>query len=161
MELDLAAANEILAEVRDVIHPNCRIAGSANPEGLQLKFRMIEGGDVVAEFACEPRFQGYTEIIHGGVIAAMLDSAMVNCLFAHQIDAVTAELVIRYHGPVRLNIPAQVRSRIEKATPRIYYMIAEVLQDGIVKATGRAKFMAKPPSVDKAASVRDGSLCSG
>jgi acyl-coenzyme A thioesterase PaaI-like protein len=160
MELDLTAANRILADVRDVIHPNCRLAGSANAEGLQLKFRMTPDGYAEADFACEPRFQGYTEIVHGGVVAAMLDSAMVNCLFAYQVDAVTAELVIRYHGPVRLCIPALVRAKIEKSTSRIYYMMAELLQGDVVKATGRAKFMAKPAAVDKAASIRDGSPCS-
>jgi uncharacterized protein (TIGR00369 family) len=149
MEVDVAAANRVLAEVRDVIHPNCRIAGSANPEGLQLKFRMIENGDIEAEFACERRFQGYSEIVHGGVIAAMLDSAMVNSLFARRMNAVTAELNVRYRGPVKLDIPATVRGRIAKVTPRIYYMAAEVLQQGKVCATASAKFMACPIAVDK------------
>ncbi|HEY3296847.1 MAG TPA: PaaI family thioesterase [bacterium] len=149
MELDIVSANRILAEVRDVIHPNCRIAGSANPEGLQLKFRIIEGGDIEADFACEPRFQGYSEIVHGGVIAAMLDSAMVNSLFARRMNAVTAELVVRYREPVRLNITATVRGRIEKITPRIIYLSAEVWQEGRVRAAAQAKFMATPPAVDK------------
>jgi uncharacterized protein (TIGR00369 family) len=149
MELDIASADRVLAEVRDVIHPNCRIAGSANPEGLQLKFHMLENGDIEADFACETRFQGYSEIVHGGVLAAMLDSAMVNSLFARRMNAVTAELVVRYREPVRLNTTAVVRGRIERITPRIYYMAAEVLQDGHICATGHAKFMAAPVAVDK------------
>ena len=149
MEVDIASANQVLAEVRDVIHPNCRIAGSANPEGLQLKFRMLDNGDIEADFACEPRFQGYSEIVHGGVIAAMLDSAMVNSLFARRMNAVTAELSVRYREPVKLNIVAKVRGRIEKMTARIYYMAADVWQDGLLCASARAKFMATPPAVDK------------
>jgi len=152
MNPEIESANQILAEVRDIVHPNCRIAGSANPEGLQLKFRMIENGDVEAEFACEPRFQGYSEIIHGGVIAAMLDSAMVNSLFAHRLNAVTAELVVRYRDPVQLNITAIVRGRIERVTPGIYYMSAEVLQQGRICATAKAKFMALPPTLDNSTS---------
>jgi acyl-coenzyme A thioesterase PaaI-like protein len=157
METDLALANQRLADIRDIIHPNCRLIGSANPEGLQLKFRMLENGDVEAQFDCNPRFQGYSEIIHGGVLAAMLDAAMVNSLFARQIDAVTAELVVRYREPVRLNSPATVRARLEKATPRLYFLASEIIQDGIVKVTGRAKFMAIPPEVDKATSPGVGS----
>jgi acyl-coenzyme A thioesterase PaaI-like protein len=152
MNPEIDSANQILAEVRDVVHPNCRIAGSANSEGLRLKFRMIENGDVEAEFACEPRFQGYSEIVHGGVIAAMLDGAMVNSLFAKRMNAVTAELVVRYRDPVQLNIIATVRGRIERVTPRIYYLSAEVSQEGKVRASAKAKFMALPPAVDKSPS---------
>ena len=151
MNADIATANLILAEVRDRIHPHCRISGSANPEGLQLKFRMEESGDVVADFDCHPRYQGYSEIVHGGVLAAMMDSAMVNSLFARRIDAVTAELVVRYRGPVRLSVPAQVRARIAKASRRLYVLDAEVVQDGQIMATSTAKFMALPDDVDKSA----------
>jgi uncharacterized protein (TIGR00369 family) len=158
MELDIDSANQVLAEVRDVIHPNCRIAGSANPEGLQLKFRMIANGDIEADFACERRFQGYSEIVHGGVIAAMLDSAMVNSLFARRMNAVTAELSVRYREPVKLNLTAQVRGRVEKVTPRIYYMAADVWQDGHLCASAKAKFMATPPAVDKAVDGANGRL---
>jgi acyl-coenzyme A thioesterase PaaI-like protein len=161
MELDLDDANRLLAEIRDVKHPNCRLSGSDNPEGLRLKFRMVENGDVEADFDCASRFQGYSEIVHGGVLAACLDAAMVNSLFARRIDAVTAELVVRYHDPVRLGVPAVVRGRLAKATSRLYFLQSEIVQEGRVKAAGSAKFMAMPPAVDKATSPGVGSSHSG
>jgi acyl-coenzyme A thioesterase PaaI-like protein len=144
MTTDVAAANEILAAVRDVTHSHCRMCGSENEHGLQLKFFMNEAGDVEAEFACAPDWQGYPGILHGGVVAAMIDSAMSNCLFVRQINAVTAEFTIRYHEPVKVHCPATVRARIDKSLSRLHLLSGEVLQNGKVVAHASAKFMNLP-----------------
>lgn len=144
MDTDIAAANAILAEVRDIRHSHCRICGSLNEHGLQLKFFMDENGDVVAKFECESRFQGYPGIVHGGVIAAMVDSAMSNCLFVRQTAGVTAEFAIRYHQPLRINRLAEIRARVDKSTSRIYFLSGEVLQNGELVASATSKYMHLP-----------------
>jgi acyl-coenzyme A thioesterase PaaI-like protein len=144
MITDVDSANAILAEVRDVRHSHCRICGSKNEHGIQLKFFMAENGDVFAEFDCEADYQGYPGIIHGGVIAAMLDSAMSNCLFVRTVNAVTAEFVIRYRSPLKLFHKAVIRARVDKTLRKLHFLSGEVLQDGQVIASATSKYMELP-----------------
>ncbi len=150
MKLDVDSANAILAEMRDVRRPLCRLSGAQNEAGMKLKFVARENGEVFADFFCDSKFQGYSEIMHGGVVAAALDSAMSNCLFAHGLDGVTAELTIRYHQPVILEQWATVRARLDKVTSRLFLLSADLTQDGKVKVEGTAKFMPLPPALDHA-----------
>ncbi|RPH96544.1 PaaI family thioesterase [candidate division KSB1 bacterium] len=139
--INIAAANEILKAVRDTRHPYNRLCGSKNEHGLRLMFRMEDNGDVVADFDCEATYQGFPGMVHGGVLAAIMDSAMSNCMFALQIDAVTAELTIRYLHSVKLHQKATVKARIDKSTTRLHFLSCEILQDGQVMARADAKFM--------------------
>jgi acyl-coenzyme A thioesterase PaaI-like protein len=139
--MDLESSNEILAEIRDVRFPHNRMCGSANEHGLRLVFSMADDGDVTASLDCHPTYQGFPGIVHGGVLAAMLDSAMSNCMFARKIDAVTAEMTVRYSQPVRIHGTAVVRARIDKSTSRLHFLSAEILQNGVVAAAATAKFM--------------------
>lgn len=138
---EVAAADAILAEVREGRHSHCRLCGSHNPTGLKLKFRMSPDGDVIADFACEPDYMGHPDMVHGGVIAAMIDSAMCNCLFVRHLAGVTAEFTIRYHHPLQLHESAVVRARIDKTSKRIHLLSGDVQQSGKTIATAHAKFM--------------------
>jgi len=55
---------------------------------------MNKDGVLKANFQCKPIFQGYPDQLHGGVISAVMDAAMMNCLFARGITADTARLSI-------------------------------------------------------------------
>ena len=66
-----------LVELRD--DRMCFACGKENPDGLGLEFRE-EDGDVVTSFAFPKRFQGYRNVVHGGLIATVLDEAMVTAL---------------------------------------------------------------------------------
>lgn len=52
---------------------NCFVCGMANPFGLGLRFYQTGEGEVTAEYTVPEHFQGYPGIVHGGVVAAMLD----------------------------------------------------------------------------------------
>ncbi|MEO7002313.1 MAG: hypothetical protein ABI068_10855, partial [Ktedonobacterales bacterium] len=50
----------------------CFGCGARNAAGLQLAFR-LEGDEIVTEFTPERRFQGFPTVLHGGIIATLLD----------------------------------------------------------------------------------------
>lgn len=128
------------------LHPRCVVCGQENSDGLQLQFSAQEDGSVEGSFDCNTAFEGYPDRLHGGIIALLLDGVMMNCLFAHGREAVTAELKVRFRSPVQTDRPARVRGWIERAAPPVFYLAAEVEQDGGVKASGTAKFMSAPRS---------------
>lgn len=130
-----------LSRTQAALHANCLLCGSRNPIGFQLKFRLLPDGAVTAPVDCPFRLEGYKGFLHGGVIAAVMDSAMANCLFARGIAALTAEMAVKYKAPVRCGLAAQVTARISKTYPPLYEVSAEVTQDALTVATASAKFM--------------------
>jgi uncharacterized protein (TIGR00369 family) len=129
----------------------CFACGSANPKGLHLTFR-FEGDDYVCEFVPEKEYQGWTNIVHGGIVATVLDEVMTRMLWEKGLNAVTAELQIRLKRPVPIGRRATARSRLVASRKRVYETEAELeLADGTLAATARGKFMrVTPPADDEA-----------
>jgi uncharacterized protein (TIGR00369 family) len=123
------------------LHSQCVLCGADHPQGLRLVFHTHTDGHVDAEFSCDRQYQGYTGYLHGGIIAALLDSAMTNCLFAHGRVAMTGELKVRFLKPVGVDCPARVSARLAESHPPLFCMEADVRQNGSVMAKATAKFM--------------------
>ena len=136
-----------LESVQRKSHPCCVVCGRSNAHGLGLKFCTTDDGFVEAIFDCEGVFQGYPNMIHGGVICSLLDGAMTNCLFAHGWPAVTAELKVRFRHPIVTDSRAVVRARIESSMRPLHVLKAEIRQDDCVMATAMGKFVEMSNSV--------------
>jgi uncharacterized protein (TIGR00369 family) len=94
-------------------------------------------------FTCERPLQSYPETLHGGVVSALLDAAMTNCLFSRGIVAVTAELTVRFLSPVRLDQPVEVTAAVTRVRGPLYYLEAELTQGKTLTARAQSKFMRK------------------
>jgi len=138
---ELKASPDCLDALRREHHADCAVCAPSNRLGLRLRCRLHEDGSVKASFRANRFMQGYDGWLHGGVIAALLDGAMTNCLFAHGCRAPTAELRVRYRQPVLLANPLQVIARIVNAAPPLYVVSAEIQQDGEVRARATGKFV--------------------
>lgn len=135
------SAKTDLASVRAQEHANCMVCSPSSRRGLGLQFSVSKDGSVQATFNCDKAFEGYANVLHGGLISCLLDGAMTNCMFAHGYAAVTAELNIRFRHPVVIGEPATVRAWIERSQPRLHVLKAEVVQEQQVKATATGKFL--------------------
>lgn len=122
-------------------HPRCIVCSAANPMGLVQEFALQPDGSVASTFAGGTVFEGYSGLLHGGVTAALLDGAMTNCLFAHGIEALTAELNVRYRQPVSATARIFVRGWLMESHGRLHLLGAELRQDDQVKVTALGKFM--------------------
>ncbi|HTU00326.1 MAG TPA: PaaI family thioesterase [Candidatus Sulfotelmatobacter sp.] len=129
--------------MRRGIHAACVVCGSTNGRGLRVPYRALSDGSVEAEFACDESLEGYPHLLHGGVIASLLDGAMTNCLFAHGITAVTAELSIRYRDPVPTEQPVTVRARIQRSAHGCHFLTAEVRRHGRAAVIAHGKFLSR------------------
>ena len=130
-----------MPDLRGQYHPDCIVCGPNCRHGLKMQIALDDQGVAVGNFNCDGLYEGYSGIMHGGVISALLDGAMTNCLFLHGRAAVTAQLVINFRHPVRLNVPAQVRAWITQGDPPVFRLQAQLVQEGEVKAAARAAFM--------------------
>ena len=77
----------------------CFVCGKRNGDGLQLDFELVGEGGVRTEFTLPKRYQGWKDIVHGGIIATILDEVMVNAAYLRKIVAVSAKLEIRLRQP--------------------------------------------------------------
>jgi uncharacterized protein (TIGR00369 family) len=80
----------------------CFVCGVENHFGLNLKFYEVEPGRVAAETVVSEQFQGYPGVVHGGIVAAMLDEVSGRTMIRGDQPRwmVTAKLEIRYRRPV-------------------------------------------------------------
>lgn len=139
-EVSLEAAQALLEATRAAQHPNCLFCRRQNELGLELEFRAIAPGSVRAELKCPSMLQSYPQTLHGGITSALIDAAMTNCLFSLGVVAVTAELTIRYVSPVKLDCGLEVYAKVESNEPPLYFLSAEMKQNGYVVTRGKAKF---------------------
>jgi uncharacterized protein (TIGR00369 family) len=71
-----------------------------NPAGLKLTFEE-EDGKLYASWDPLPHFQGYINVLHGGIIATLLDEVGAWCIYITAgTSGVTSSLTVRYLKPV-------------------------------------------------------------
>jgi uncharacterized protein (TIGR00369 family) len=138
----MPATTEAAANISDRNgHSSCLLCGRQNPRSLSLVFRAGEGGAVRAQFKGSPEFQGYDGILHGGVVASLLDAAMTHCLFHRGIQAVTGDLQIRYIKPVPFDAVLDIQASVISSKTPLHYLQAEIIHNGCIMAWAKAKFM--------------------
>ena len=126
------------------MHPHCWVCSDANEHGLAMDYREDETGAVEGSFPCHVNFTGYPGFLHGGIVSALLDGAMTNCLMARGTPGLTARLEVRYLKPVLIGRPAVVKGWWEKSRGALHMMGAELSQDGEILATATGRFMDYP-----------------
>lgn len=125
----------------------CFACGPANPIGLHLQFTY---GEKTAEAHFTPQrvHQGYEGLMHGGLVATLLDEAMAHAVIASVGLAVTGELRVRLRGHgVPIGRPLRLQGRVTGGRGRLVLTEATVRdEEGHVLAYGEGKFMLASPS---------------
>jgi uncharacterized protein (TIGR00369 family) len=123
-------------------YQDCFVCGDKNDAGLKAKFYALEDGSVVSEFIADGRFQGYKNVLHGGILAAMLDEVMIKALLAKGVFAVTAELTVKFKRPVITGQRIKLTGRITQQSRRIAQTSGVATsENGLEVATATAKYI--------------------
>jgi uncharacterized protein (TIGR00369 family) len=130
------------------LHRNCFACGSNNGMGLGLKFYRHEDGTVIGNFFADPKFEGYSGIIHGGIIATLLDSAMTHCLLMQGIPALTGRLSIKYSVPIRTGTVVRLEAKIVDQFQEMFMLEGKASVDGKKVATAEAKYVGPRQAVN-------------
>lgn len=119
----------------------CFVCGAKNDLGLKLKLRTdAERGLSSAEVRFPERFQGWQGVVHGGLLATVLDEAMIYAAGAKGLTCVTGEITVRYVTPAKTETDYLVRGQFLADKGRIVLAESEVVgPDGVVfaKASGK------------------------
>ena len=122
------------------LFPRCFVCGSENPKGLHTRFMPKDDG-VEATFRPDETHLGYEDAVHGGIIGALIDEAIIwACYASTGRYGVTAELKIRYLKPMTLGHPYCVKGRMVEDRKRMWIatgVISDENGDILAKGEGR------------------------
>jgi uncharacterized protein (TIGR00369 family) len=125
----------------------CFVCGHNNPDGLHVKFEYPEPGTCRAVFVPHQKYQGWQDILHGGIVSTLLDEAL-----AHAVGgagrggggsgAVTAEINIRFKKPVKIGQEVILTGQVVSDKGRVVEANSQ-LEDsnGTILATAAGKLV--------------------
>ena len=117
----------------------CFVCGKDNPDGLHLDFEPEGVAGVRTTCVIPERFQGFAGIVHGGILATILDECMVNTVWLRGVAAVTARFEVRLRHPVHLGERLTARAAVQRESALGFEVTSQAeLDDGTVVAEGKA-----------------------
>lgn len=128
----------------------CFACGARNGHGLHLRFRRAGEGAVTCRYEPKPEDQGFPGVMHGGILAALLDESMAWAMWAaDRALGVTAKMETRYRRTVGVDGPLTVRGRVVRVRGRrieVEASVEDAAGERLAEAT--ALFMRLPPEVE-------------
>lgn len=132
----------------------CFVCGVENPAGLHITFFETESpspGEPVetrAEITVPRQYQGYPGIVHGGIIATMLDEVASRTVFRGNPlrFVVTAKMNVRYRKPVPVESPLKLRGWVIEDRGKVVEVGGEITNAaGVVLADASATLVEVDP----------------
>jgi uncharacterized protein (TIGR00369 family) len=130
-----------------LLEPNpanaCFGCGGANAEGMKLTFEQDDAARCIrGRFRIAEQYAGGPGMVHGGIIATLLDEAMGKVNRFRAVRAVTAELKIEYLRPVPVGQEIIIEAREVEAKGRNLYHEGEIRnRRGDLLVRGSARFV--------------------
>ncbi len=121
-------------------YPNCFVCGDKNPIGLNVPF-YVKDDKVVAQYTAERHFEGYKDILHGGILSALLDEVMIRSVLAQRIFSVTREINVKFKKMVKIGDRLNLEGRLVEDRGKIILAEGKITnQKNEVVAEGEGKF---------------------
>ena len=130
----------------------CFICGLENEAGLKLVFfEEPELQRVRADLVVPPSYQGYPGVVHGGIVAAVLDEVTARAAMiesAHEKMMATAKMSIRFRRPTPTGEPLVAVGWVRRTSQVGTAAAGEIrLSDGAVCAECEALHIPVPEDV--------------
>jgi len=119
----------------------CFVCGLENPVGLHLSFYETGPGEVTVDFTPSDHYQGYPGVLHGGIVASILDEAAGRAhmgIFPPRF-MFTAKLEVKYRKNIPIGKPLKIigkagkdRGRMAEGWSGIYNQEGELLAEANV-----------------------------
>ncbi len=106
---------------------NCFGCSPDNHHGLQMTF-FEDGDEVICTWDPDPHFQGYINIVHGGVQSTLMDEIASWVVFVKlKTSGVTSSISARFRKPLKVDEgPVSLRARLAENRGRIASIAVEL-----------------------------------
>jgi uncharacterized protein (TIGR00369 family) len=120
----------------------CLVCGHSNIHGLKLSLHVDPATSIVhLNFTPKPHHIGFQGITHGGILATVVDEAMVWAATWHgKRFCVAGEINIRFRQPARVDDPLTIEAKVDSQRSKIIHASADILDSQnklIASATGK------------------------
>lgn len=124
---------------------SCYVCGEANEQGLKARSFKVEDR-VELPFVAEERFAGWNGVIHGGLIATVLDEVMTwSAILASSKPCFAAEFTTRLLEPLPPGTKCRAVARVSEARRRIFTTEAWLENEaGKIYARAHGRYMPAP-----------------
>jgi len=122
----------------------CFVCGRDNPRGLKISVTYQEAGMAAeTELALPREFQGWAGVIHGGILATLLDEMMAHAVWHFAGPGLTLGLEVRFHAPLKPDEAILVRGVLHTQTGSRRLAEGEIIRpsDGVRIASGKSRFL--------------------
>lgn len=107
----------------------CFVCGPENPLGLKLEFASVPGDGVEAAVRFPAHLQGWAGVVHGGLLATVLDETLIKTAAAKGLKCVTAEITVRFRQPARTDHSYRARGRLVEVFTRLVRAESELVDE--------------------------------
>lgn len=127
-----------------VKNQECFCCGPKNPYGLHLKHQVLSGGAIRIEFVAAPRYQGWANILHGGVYSLIFDELLGRISYEMGYDGMTARMEVRYRHPVMIGETIIFLAELDKHIKNLLEVKLTARKgDGTLVAEGTGRVLIK------------------
>jgi uncharacterized protein (TIGR00369 family) len=133
--------------VRSPLLKNSRLCfgcGKDNDAGLRLEFELRDDGRLETRFTPRDIHGSWEGVFHGGLMATLLDEAMLAYLYLNGKNATTGSLAVRFRRPVRLGEELRVLAWASGGRGRMVEMRSRAERNGETVAEGSARCVVIP-----------------
>ena len=131
----------------------CFICGVNNLVGLKLKIYEVEPGTVETTYTAPQHFQGYRGVLHGGIVASILDEVSGRAHLGNPAQPrfmFTAKLEVKYRQNVPIGQPLRIVGKAGKVKGRMAEGWAGIYdQQGTLLAEGNTLLIDVPEEMLK------------
>ena len=106
-------------------YSQCFVCGDQNPYGLKVDF-FWENNVAKGEYIAQNHFQGYKDILHGGILSSLLDEVMIKAILAQDLLAVTAEINVKFKKPVKIGEKLTLEGKVVGAKGKFLFTQGKV-----------------------------------
>ncbi len=124
-------------------YDECFGCGMANPIGLRLDGFARSDSTVIAHFTPRTEYNGFSGVIHGGIVATALDEIMAwTAILVEGVMVVTGTLDIRYRKPASADTSFTLEGQLIERRGRRLKITGRVLDGETRIAEANGTFLA-------------------
>ncbi|MGB1320157.1 MAG: PaaI family thioesterase [Vibrio gallaecicus] len=122
-------------------HQQCQVCCHNFFTHSPINFDIIGEREILAKIVPTDKVEGYDGIMQGGIVTTLHDCAMLHCLFSHDIHAMTVSLASRFHSPIYIGKPIEIRAKWVKSKRNIHFLQSQIVQHGRICSSAQSQFM--------------------
>ena len=120
----------------------CFVCGQDNPIGLQVEFSIVPNqNSATACLTIGENFQGWQGVVHGGIIATLLDETAIYACRPLSKSAVTVGMSVKYKKPVKVDCSVNLFAEVISVKRNIAIVRSQLTVESLVMAEAEVKVM--------------------